>query len=519
WRLALQDQRAGRLRLGAVLVKTVFLARRLRPHWRGEETVGILAPPSAGAALANFAAQLAGKRTVNLNYTLPPALMESCARQAGLRVVVTSRAFLEQRPMAVPGQAVYLEDLAAAPRLGEKLAALAAAWLLPAARLERWAGKEGGGRGGNEEVATILFSSGSTGDPKGVMLTHRNIASNIEQVTQVFDLEHSDVFLGVLPLFHSFGYTMTLWLPALRGLGVVYHPDPREGKIIGKLVERHRVTFMLGVPKLLQIYMGQCAAEQFGSLRRVLVGAEKLPERVAEAFERRFGLRPIEGYGTTECSPVIAANAPDVRGAGLYQVGAKRGSVGHPLPGMAIRIVHAETGEAVAPGESGVLWVKGPNVMQGFLGRPEATAAVLRDGWYNTGDIVAEDEDGFLAISGRTSRFAKISGEMVPLDMLEEQLRELGGEAADALAVASVGGEEGERLVVVHCLGEERLSALLRGLAAAALPPGWKPKPQHFFRVEALPVLGTGKADLRGIERLAAEMAIAAARSARSEGA
>ena len=517
WRTAMHDQRSGAVRSGAALVKTVFLARRLRRHWAGQATVGILLPPSVGAALANFAAQLAGKQTVNLNYTLPEALLASCARQAGLKTVITSRAFLQQRPMAVPGAMLCLEDLAAAPRLGEKLAAAAAAWLLPAARLEAWVGREQARGRGNEGVATILFSSGSTGDPKGVMLTHRNIAANIEQVTQVFDLERSDVFLGSLPLFHSFGYTMTLWLPALRGLEVVYHPDPREAKTIGKLVERRRVTFVLGVPKLLQLYLAQCASEQFGSVRRVLVGAEKLPERVAEAFERHFGLRPIEGYGTTECAPVIAVNTVDVRAAGVHQVGAKRGSVGHPLPGMAIRILSPETGEAVAPGASGVLWVKGPNVMQGFLGRAQATAAVLQEGWYNTGDIVTEDEDGFLAIAGRLSRFAKCGGEMVPLDLLEERLRGLIEGGGEGLAVAAVASDEGERLVVLHCLAEDQIEALLRGLTASDLPNGWKPKPQHFFRVEALPVLGTGKADLRAIAALAQQAFANGARARASD--
>src|SRR6185437_7131555 len=502
-RRAISDQRSGTLRFGAVLVKTVFLARRLRVRWSGQATVGILLPPSAGAALANFAAQLAGKQVVNLNYTLPEALLASCVRQAGLQIVLTSRAFLEQRPLQAPGDLVFLEDVAAAPRLAEKLAAAAAAWLLPAAQLEAWVGNETARQPGNDRVATIMFSSGSTGDPKGVVLTHRNIAANIEQVTQVFDLERRDKFLGSLPLFHSFGYTMTLWLPALRGLEVVYHPDPREAKAIGKLVEQRRVTFVLGVPKLLQLYLAQCAAEQFGGVRRVLVGAEKLPDRVAEAFERRFGIRPIEGYGTTECAPVIAVNTPDVRRPGVHQVGLKRGSVGHPLPGIAIRLVNAETGAPAAPGEPGVLWVKGPNVMQCFLGRPEATASVLQEGWYNTGDIVTEDEDGFLAIAGRVSRFAKCGGEMVPLDLLEERLRGFCEGASDGLAVAAVTSDEGERLVVLHCLSEEQIRALHLGVASSDLPNGWKPKPQHYFKVEALPVLGTGKADLRALEAMA----------------
>src|SRR5207244_309820 len=199
--------------------------------------------------------------------------------------------------------------------------------------------------------------------------------------------------------FHSFGFTVTLWLPAVLGTGVVYHASPLDLTAISELVRNYRVTFLLATPTFLQAYLRRCLPEDFGSLQYVLVGAEKLPERLALAFEETFGIRPLEGYGCTECAPVVSVNARDFRAPGFRQVGAKRGKIGHPLPGVSVRIVNTETGEPVPMGEAGLLLVKGPNVMVGYLGNEKKTAEVLQDGWYHTGDIATVDEDGFLSIA------------------------------------------------------------------------------------------------------------------------
>ena len=183
--------------------------------------------------------------------------------------------------------------------------------------------------------------------------------------------------LGILPFFHSFGFMGTLWLPAALGVGVVYHPNPLDGKTIGPLVRDFNVTFLLATPTFLQIYMRSCTPEQFGGLRLVITGAEKLPDRLATAFEDRFGIRPLEGYGCTECAPCVATNTSDFRSAGFRQVGAKRGKIGHPLPGISVRIVDPATMTPVPPGQSGLMLVQGPNVMQGYLGLPEKTSEVL----------------------------------------------------------------------------------------------------------------------------------------------
>jgi acyl-[acyl-carrier-protein]-phospholipid O-acyltransferase/long-chain-fatty-acid--[acyl-carrier-protein] ligase len=198
--------------------------------------------------------------------------------------------------------------------------------------------------------------------------------SNIDQMAQTFMLGKGDVLLGVLPFFHSFGYTVTLWLPAVLGVGVAYHPSPLDLTAVSELVRDYRVTFLLATPTFLQAYTRRCLPEDFGSLQFVVVGAEKLPEPLALAFEDRFGIRPLEGYGCTECSPVVAVNTRDFRAPGFRQVGAKRGRIGHPLPGVSVRIVDPDTRERREVGTPGLLLVHGPNVMLGYLGKPEKTA-------------------------------------------------------------------------------------------------------------------------------------------------
>ena len=501
-RFAMADARTPKLRFGAALARTVFLARRLREVWQGQTMVGILLPPSVPGALVNFAALLAGKVPVNLNYTASNEILASCARQCELQTVVTSKAFLERVPLQVPGRVILLEELAAQPRAPEKLLALLMAAVLPGRWLEIALGQKKAAT--LDDLATVIFSSGSTGDPKGVMLTHYNIGSNIEQVGQTFMLTGRDRLLGVLPFFHSFGFTVTLWLPAVLGTGVVYHANPLDLTAISELVRNYRVTFLLATPTFLQAYLRRCLPEDFGSLQYVLVGAEKLPERLALAFEEAFGIRPLEGYGCTECSPVVSVNTRDFRAPGFRQVGAKRGKIGQPLPGVSVRIADPTTLEPLPQGQQGLLLVRGPNVMKGYLGRPDKTAEVLRDAWYITGDIATLDEDGFLAITDRLSRFSKIGGEMVPHIKVEEKLHELAGVTEQAFVVTGVPDDKkGERLVVLHTLADEKLKDVLDKLSQSGLPNLWIPRPNQFFQVDELAHLGTGKLDLRRIRDLA----------------
>ena len=504
-RFAMADGQTAKVTFGSALTRTIFLARRLRRVWKDQKMVGILLPPSVPGALVNQAALLTGKVPVNLNYTASDAVVASCAQQCELKTIISAKAFLEKIPVHPPEKVILLEELAANPRLSEKIIALALSWLAPLPLLERYL--SGGKTAQIDDLATVIFSSGSTGDPKGVLLTHYNIASNIQQMGQVFALDKHDRVLGILPFFHSFGFTVTICLPTVLGVGVVFHPNPLDARVIGALAQKYAITFMVATPTFLQTYVRRCAPEDFGSVQFVLAGAEKLPERIVQAFEDQFGIRPLEGYGCTECSPVVAVNTRDFRAAGFRQVGAKRGKIGHPLPGMSVRIVNPETGEPQPLGQQGLLLVKGPNVMQGYLNRPEKTAEVLRDGWYNTGDIAILDEDGFLAIADRLSRFSKIGGEMVPHVKVEERLHELADATEQKFAVTAVPDEKkGERLIVLHTLTDTQLKDCLEKFSACDLPALWKPRANQFFHVEALPYLGTGKLDLRRIKELAAEL-------------
>jgi acyl-[acyl-carrier-protein]-phospholipid O-acyltransferase/long-chain-fatty-acid--[acyl-carrier-protein] ligase len=505
-RVAFADATCPRLSRLQALTRAVVLARALIPYWSGQQVVGILLPPSIAGALVNVAAALAGRTSVNLNYTAGRAGMESAARQAGLRTVVTSRAFVDKAKLEVPDGVtpVWLEDVAASVGRHARLMGLLLSLLAPVRLLERACGASQ--RPTMDSIATVIFSSGSTGEPKGVMLTHHNIDTNVQAVTQVFPIRPDDRLVGILPFFHSFGYLACLWLATTHGMGVVFHPTPLDAAAIGDLVHRHRATFLIATPTFLQLYLRRCTPEQFGSLRAVLSGAEKLSERVAQAFEDRFGIAPLEGYGATECAPVIAVNGPGFRAPGFRQAGARRGTVGQPLPCMSARIVDPDTFAPLPPGTPGLLLVRGPNVMQGYLGRDDLTAKAMHEGWYITGDMAVLDEEGFLTITDRLSRFSKIGGEMVPHGRVEEALQEAAASDLQTFAVTAVPDErKGERLAVLHTLDEAAIPDILAKVAASGLPNLFIPRWDHFIKVEQLPLLGSGKLDLRAVKRIALE--------------
>jgi len=510
FRFMMADGKTPRVSFASALNKTVYIARRLRPVLGDRLMIGLLLPPSVGGALANYALLLLGRIAVNLNYTASSEVIASCAVQCEIDTVITSKAFVERFPkLQIPGRTLFLEDALGSPRFAEKIDALILAWTFPQGLLRRVLGArriaaQPHPHSPIDELATVIFSSGSTGDPKGVMLSHFNIVANIQQVSQVFMLDRGDKVLGILPFFHSFGFMAALWMPAVNGFGVVYHPNPLDAQVIDELVGKYRVTFLVATPTFLQAYMRRCTPENFGSLQYVLVGAEKLPERIASAFEDTFGIRPLEGYGCTECSPVVTVNSRDFRAPGFRQVGGRRGKIGHPLPGVSVKVVDLDTGQPVPPNTPGMLLVKGPNVMKGYLGQPEKTAEVLHDGWYTTGDVAVMEEDGFLTITDRLSRFSKIGGEMVPHIRIEDKLHEIAGVTEQVFAVTALPDEKkGERIMVVHTLSEEKLAPVLEKLAASDLPALWKPKANQFVHAGALPLLGTGKLDLRGVKHLA----------------
>jgi acyl-[acyl-carrier-protein]-phospholipid O-acyltransferase/long-chain-fatty-acid--[acyl-carrier-protein] ligase len=378
----------------------------------------------------------------------------------------------------------------------------AAAFLLPARLIERLLidRKEKD----PYSMATVIFSSGSTGVPKGIMLSHHNVISNIESFAQVFSLNHRDRVLGVLPFFHSFGFTGTLWFPLISGFGVVYHMNPMDARTIGELTFKYKATILISTPTFYAGYLRRCSPDEFASLKYAIAGAEKLHDPVAAAFKEKYGIDLLEGYGCTEMAPVVSVNIPDVDLGFDRHAGFKRGTVGHPIPGVAAKIVDAETGADLPPGSDGLLLVKGPNRMMGYLGDPEKTAAVFRDGWYVTGDVASIDDDGFITITDRVSRFSKIGGEMVPHVKLEETVNRILGDHGCAVT-AIPDPQKGEQLVVLYTHAELKPQELWEKLNQTDLPKLWIPKRDHLVPVESLPVLGTGKLDLRQARSVAME--------------
>ncbi|QWV92944.1 acyl-[ACP]--phospholipid O-acyltransferase [Geomonas oryzisoli] len=497
-RRAVADTSGKNLSYGRTVTGAVALADKLEGLIGTEEHVGLLLPASAGGVLANLALSMLGRVTVNLNFTASEASLRSAIDQCGIRTVITSRAFLEKIPTLphLEGM-ICLEDVAPTISGLDKLVALFKARLYPTSLLCRCNGFHA------DRSATVIFSSGSTGEPKGVMLSHHNIMSNIEALRMVFRVDLNDNICSALPFFHSLGFTATLWFPLTSGFSAAYHPNPLDGEKIAQVVREHKSTLLLATPTFLLSYLRRAKREDFATLRLVITGAEKLRSKLADSFEEKFGVRPMEGYGATELSPVISLSLPDVEIDGVRQLGAKEGSVGHPIPGVAIRVVDPESGTVLSPGQPGMIEVKGPNVMVGYLGKEEQTAAVVRDGWYATGDLGIMDDDGFIRITDRISRFSKIGGEMVPHGVVEDELHGRLGQTG-VLAVTAVPDEKkGERLVVVYTRGATDAATLSRLVSESELPNLWKPGRDGYVEVESLPILGTGKLDLKGLKELA----------------
>jgi acyl-[acyl-carrier-protein]-phospholipid O-acyltransferase/long-chain-fatty-acid--[acyl-carrier-protein] ligase len=505
-----------------LLVGAVCMREVLRPRLGAKRSVAVLLPPGAGGALANIALALDDRVSVNLNYTMENADLARMCEVADVGVVITARRFLTalQRESPLPeARTIYLEDVRPAITGGMKLAALLKSFLPGAWLADHLAPK---GDDASERLATIIFSSGSTGTPKGVMLSHSNVLSNTQSVLQVVALGPGDAVLGILPFFHSFGYTVTLWATLLSGARAVYHANPLEAKVIGELCAKYEVTITIGTPTFYQAYLRRCTPEQFQHVRLAMSGAQKLGQGLADAWHARFGSQLMEGYGCTELSPVVSANLPTPEGTSPRHRLFEPGTIGRPVPGVAVRIVDPDTRVPRGEGEEGLIEVKGPNVMKGYLGQPEKTAEVLRGGWYTTGDIGVLDRRGFLRITDRLSRFSKIGGEMVPHGRIEEALQGIAfrkagltadeelesSEEVPEVAVAAVEHDtRGEELIVLYTNLPFPATELAEALAETDLPRLFQPKPANYFSVPRIPKLGTGKVDLRALKQLAAECA------------
>jgi acyl-[acyl-carrier-protein]-phospholipid O-acyltransferase / long-chain-fatty-acid--[acyl-carrier-protein] ligase len=496
------DTTGTELSYGKTLIGAMVLSRWIRQRCGADSMVGVLLPASVGGSLANIAILLAGKVPVNLNFTAGREAMASALEQCRIKTILTSRVFLSKANLEKIDGMVFLEEIRKDFSAFRKLAAAAKAFLLPASWLNRRYFKTQK----PNDIATVIFSSGSTGAPKGVMLSHRNIVSNIEGIRQVIQFTPDDRIMGVLPLFHSFGFTGTLWLPLLADFGVLYHPNPTDAKTIGETVHKHKATLLISTSTFFAGYLRRCTKEEFASLRYVIAGAEKLREQVVQGYQEKYGITILEGYGCTELAPVVSVNIDDVFDGKEKQVGHKPGTVGHPIPGVAVKIVDPDTEEPLPPGAEGLLLVKGPNLMLGYLGQPQLTEQAMRRGWYVTGDIAAVDEDGFIRIIDRISRFSKIGGEMVPHVKVEETINQVLGSAA-AVVTALPDEQRGEKLIAFYTQNGISREELWEKLNQSTLPKLWIPKRENLYSIDALPLLGSGKVDLRQIKAMAQERA------------
>lgn len=488
------------------LTRALVLRRYLRRAVLAadERTAGVFLPPTAAAVVANLALLLDRRVPVSLNYTLNQPIVDASVAKAGIRHVLTSHRFVERIGFLPEATPVYLEDLPANLSPLDKIVGAAQSKLLPENLLLRVLELNAVP---SSELMTIVFTSGSTAVPKGVMLSFGNIAANLRQVDHVVHWTDDDVLVGVLPFFHSFGATVTLWAPLTRAIKAVYHTNPLEAQVVGRLTREHGGTILTATPMFLRAYLRRCDPADFATLAVVAVGAEKLPRSLSDAFADKFGIEPIEGYGATEMSPLVAANAPAARYRGDYAAWNKPGTVGRPVPGVRTRVVDPDTGADLPPGEQGLLLLTGPNLMLGYLNDPAGTAKAIRDGWYVTGDIAVVDADGFIHLRDRESRFAKIAGEMVPFAAVEEALHAIVGTDADGLprAVVTAIPDEvrGERLVVVHTPLAESPTQVVDRLHESGLPNLFVPSHGDFVGVEALPMVGVGKLDLKRIRQIA----------------
>jgi acyl-[acyl-carrier-protein]-phospholipid O-acyltransferase/long-chain-fatty-acid--[acyl-carrier-protein] ligase len=509
-KLAMVDSTGQSVTYGRALIGAFALGRVIERRTPAETNVGTLLPASVGAAVTNIALFMARRTPVNLNFTIGQDALSAAIDQAGIRTILTSRVFLSKAGLPERPGMVFLEDLKGEVGGLDKLLGLTLARLTPLPLLRRWfAGPSAGpvvgseGTASTSPLATIIFSSGSTGVPKGVMLTHAAVLANVDSLIRVFPIDETDTFIGVLPLFHSFGFTGTFWLPILRGATVAYHPNPTDAKTIGELAEKHRATMLISTPTFCAGYVRRCTKEQFAHLKYAIVGAEKLRPSLAEEFREKYGVTLLEGYGCTEMAPVVAVNAHDVADGPDARIRLRPGSVGRPIPDVEARIVDQDTGEDLGIGPEGLLLVRGPNMMAGYLDAPDRTREVVRNGWYVTGDIARLDEDGFLHITDRLSRFSKIGGEMVPHVKVEDAINAILGEPACAVT-AVPDPAKGERLVAFYAKQGIAPDQLWDRLCEGALPKLWIPKRDALVQIDAIPTLGTGKTDLRRLKVMAA---------------
>jgi acyl-[acyl-carrier-protein]-phospholipid O-acyltransferase/long-chain-fatty-acid--[acyl-carrier-protein] ligase len=495
-----------------ILAAAIMLAQEIKKS-TNMQRVGIVLPPGKGGLVANLAVVLAGKTPVNLNFTAGKEAVESSIKQGEIDRFLTADVFVRKMqsfPWPPLKQLIFLERVLPSLK-GGIIRWLGLIKILPASVLCSLIGLPKSR--GNDEAA-LLFTSGSSGEPKGVVLSHRNLLANVHQFGTRLDFAPDDKILACLPLFHSLGCTVTLWYPLIEGISIVTFPSPLEAPKLAELIEKHKISLLLATPTFLRGYLRRVNSDQLASLKLVVTGAEKLPISLEEEFRKRFGKPVMEGYGLTETSPATNFNLPDPvpqpGQEGQPIIPCRRlGAVGQLLAGIAVRVTDPNTDAPLPVDQSGMIWLRGPNIFQGYLKQPRKTEEVLHDGWFRTGDIGRLDADGFLFIEGRLSRFSKIGGEMIPHETVEAHInRALGLEGESERKIAVVGipdPDKGEALVLLSTVATESFKQELINLRYTLLEQGvpalWIPK--RVVPVPGIPILQSGKLDIKGCEKLA----------------
>lgn len=465
------------VQLGALILARCF--RKLEPG-----RIGIMLPTSSAAAVAVIAANVAGLTPVMINYSTGAA--KNCRyaqRQCDFQTIITARALLGKLGCERQPGMVFLEDIMGSLSNYARLLAVVKS-RLPLPWLLRLCGRDD-----PEAPAVILFTSGSEKEPKVVQLTQRNLISNIQAFSDMMDIASLDNLLSVLPYFHVFGLTINLWTPLWHGMTALTHANPLEFKTVAKIIREHHPQIIVGTPFFLEGYLKQSEPGDFDSVVLAVSGADRCPDSLRQAFQEKHGIDLIEGYGATETSPVISANPRDAN---------RPGSIGKPIPGTEVQIVHYQTGVNCAVGETGKIMVRGAGVMDGYLNDVEESSLRLKYGWYDTGDLGYLDADGYLWHQGRLKRFVKIGGEMVSLVNVEECLNAATPEQVECCAVELPDARRGSRIVAVvtRAVDEpETLRRLARELPNLALP-------KKFVTIPEFPRMGSGKTDFRSLTRL-----------------
>ncbi|MBQ9787722.1 MAG: AMP-binding protein [Lentisphaeria bacterium] len=488
-----------------MLLLTIMLSKIIRKIDKGTSGyTGVLLPNTPIAAGVLLSVQCADRTPAIMNFSAGQQVALDSVHRAGVKTILTSRKFLDKLKWEATEDMVLLEDIVPTISKKDKFIAMLMAIFLPPRTLVR-----------NMaplscynmfQQAALLFSSGSTGTPKAVMLTQRNINCDIQSFIRVVDWSTNDRVAGNLPIFHSFGFTVCFALPATTGIPVAYAANPLDSSVIVRSVRDFKITILCATPTFLQKYMMKAKPEDFKTLRLCITGAEKLRTELAERYRNMTGRDIVEGFGCTELSPIVTINLNN----SIYTMGTKSdhpGSIGCPLPGIHARIVDIDSGVELPPGEDGRLQVRAGTVMKGYLGQPELTAQVIQNNYYDTGDIGHMDEDGYIYITGRASRFSKIGGEMVPHEGVEEAITKLLHSENREIAVAGRSDRlKGERLVIFHIVENLDAAAIIAGLREAGLPNIWIPKADDFVKVDHLPLLGSGKLDLLGLKKMVQQL-------------